>query len=109
MKVVPLLLILISVLFNPENIRVAIAQVTSDGTTNTLVQQSGNNFTIINGSEKGNNLFHSFSNFSILQNGSATFDLINTPNIKTIFSRVTGGKISDINGFGFNAASCLTN
>ncbi|BAY65761.1 filamentous hemagglutinin family outer membrane protein [Calothrix brevissima NIES-22] len=98
MKVVPLLLILISVLFNPENNQVAIAQVTSDGTTNTLVQQNGNNFTILNGIEKGNNLFHSFSNFSIPQNGSATFDLINTPNIKTIFSRVTGGKISDING-----------
>ncbi|BAY29825.1 filamentous hemagglutinin family outer membrane protein [Nostoc carneum NIES-2107] len=78
--------------------RCAIAQVISDGTTDTIVKQSENNFNILNGSEKGNNLFHSFSNFSIPQNGSATFDLIHTPNIKTIFSRVTGGKISDING-----------
>ncbi|WP_321206690.1 filamentous hemagglutinin N-terminal domain-containing protein [Tolypothrix tenuis] len=76
----------------------AIAQVTDDATHNTLVQQNGNDFTILNGIEKGNNLFHSFSNFSIPQHGSATFDLINTPNIKTIFSRVTGGNISDING-----------
>ncbi|WP_365742316.1 S-layer family protein [Nostoc sp. JL33] len=78
--------------------RCAIAQVTSDGTTNTSVNQSGNNFTILNGIEKGNNLFHSFSNFSVPTGGSARFDLINTPNITTIFSRVTGGNVSNIDG-----------
>ncbi|WP_250855295.1 filamentous hemagglutinin N-terminal domain-containing protein, partial [Anabaena sp. PCC 7938] len=77
---------------------VGIAQVTSDGTTNTIVNQSGNNFNILNGIDKGNNLFHSFSNFSIPTGSSATFDLTNTPNIKTIFSRVTGGNISHIDG-----------
>jgi filamentous hemagglutinin family protein len=76
----------------------ATAQVTSDGTTNTIVNQSGNNFNILNGIEKGNNLFHSFSNFSVPTGGSATFDLTNTPNITTIFSRVTGGNISNIDG-----------
>ncbi|MEA5551829.1 S-layer family protein [Anabaena cylindrica UHCC 0172] len=74
------------------------AQVTSDGTTNTLVNPSGNNFNILNGIEKGNNLFHSFSNFSVPTGGSATFDLTNTPNITTIFSRVTGGNVSNIDG-----------
>ncbi|MEA5580046.1 S-layer family protein [Nodularia harveyana UHCC-0300] len=74
------------------------AQVTSDGTTNTIVNPIGNDFNIINGIEKGNNLFHSFSNFSVPTGGSATFDLINTPNITTIFSRVTGGNISNIDG-----------
>jgi filamentous hemagglutinin family protein len=74
------------------------AQVTSDGTTNTTVNSVGNNFNIINGIDKGNNLFHSFSNFSISTGGSATFDLVNTPNINTIFSRVTGGNISNIDG-----------
>ncbi|MEA5618385.1 S-layer family protein [Cronbergia sp. UHCC 0137] len=74
------------------------AQVTSDGTTNTLVNQSGNNFNILNGIDKGNNLFHSFSNFSVPTGGSANFDLISTPNITTIFSRVTGGNISQIDG-----------
>ncbi|MHC5828528.1 MAG: filamentous hemagglutinin N-terminal domain-containing protein, partial [Nostoc sp.] len=64
----------------------------------TIVNPSGNNFTIINGIEKGNNLFHSFSNFSVRTGGSATFDLINTPNITTIFSRVTGGNVSNIDG-----------
>ncbi|MEH2361958.1 S-layer family protein [Nostoc sp.] len=78
--------------------RGAIAQVTSDGTTNTIVNQSGNNFTILNGIEKGNNLFHSFNNFSVPTGGWARFDLINTPNITTIFSRVTGGNVSNIDG-----------
>ncbi|MDJ0799495.1 MAG: filamentous hemagglutinin N-terminal domain-containing protein, partial [Calothrix sp. MO_167.B12] len=74
------------------------AQVTSDGTTNTIVNSSGNNFIIINGIERGHNLFHSFSNFSVPNNGSARFDLVNTPNITTIFSRVTGGNVSNIDG-----------
>ncbi|MBN3898004.1 MAG: S-layer family protein [Nostoc sp. NOS(2021)] len=78
--------------------RCAIAQVTSDGTTNTTVTLNGNNFTIINGIEKGNNLFHSFNNFSVPTGGWARFDLINTPNITTIFSRVTGGNVSNIDG-----------
>jgi filamentous hemagglutinin family protein len=74
------------------------AQVTSDGTTNTTVNSVGNNFNIINGIDKGNNLFHSFSNFSIPTGSSATFNLVNTPNINTIFGRVTGGNISNIDG-----------
>ncbi|AFZ55786.1 S-layer family protein [Anabaena cylindrica FACHB-243] len=74
------------------------AQVTHDGTTNTTVKTVGNDFAILNGIEKGNNLFHSFSNFSVPTGGSATFDLTNTPNITTIFSRVTGGNISHIDG-----------
>ncbi|MBD2354519.1 S-layer family protein [Tolypothrix sp. FACHB-123] len=74
------------------------AQVTSDSTTNTIVNSDGSNFTILNGVKKGNNLFHSFSKFSVPNGGSATFDLVNTPNITTIFSRVTGGNVSDIQG-----------
>ncbi|MEH2381315.1 MAG: S-layer family protein [Nostoc sp.] len=78
--------------------RYAIAQVTSDGTTNTIVNPNGNNFTILNGIQKGNNLFHSFNNFSVPTGAWATFNLINTPNITTIFSRVTGGNVSNIDG-----------
>ncbi len=74
------------------------SQVTSDHSLNTSVSQNGNHFTITNGSAAGTNLFHSFNQFSVPQSGSATFDLINTPNISTIFSRVTGGSISSING-----------
>ncbi|BAY13825.1 two-partner secretion domain-containing protein [Calothrix sp. NIES-2098] len=76
----------------------ALAQVTSDSTTHTTVNSNGNDFTILNGINKGNNLFHSFSNFSVPTGGSATFDLTNTPNITTIFSRVTGSNVSNIDG-----------
>ncbi|MEH2181844.1 S-layer family protein [Nostoc sp.] len=74
------------------------AQVTSDGSLNTTVSQSGKNFTITNGSAANSNLFHSFQEFSVPTGGSATFDLANTPNISNIFSRVTGGNISNIDG-----------
>jgi filamentous hemagglutinin family protein len=84
--------------FSSTLILPAMAQITSDGTTNTVVNAINNNFTIINGIEKSNNLFHSFSNFSVPTGGSASFDLVNTPNITTIFSRVTGGNISQIDG-----------
>ncbi|WP_392482377.1 filamentous hemagglutinin N-terminal domain-containing protein [Nostoc sp. C110] len=74
------------------------AQITSDGSLNTTVSQNGNKFTITNGSAAGSNLFHSFGQFSVPTGGSATFNLINTPNISTIFSRVTGGSVSNIDG-----------
>jgi filamentous hemagglutinin family protein len=73
------------------------AQVTSDGTLNTSVNTVGAAATITNGTAAGSNLFHSFGQFSIPTSGSATFNLINTPNISTIFSRVTGAA-SNING-----------
>ncbi|BAZ40863.1 filamentous hemagglutinin-like protein [Calothrix sp. NIES-4101] len=72
------------------------AQVVSDGTLKTTVSQSGNNFTITNGDRIGNNLFHSFSQFSIPTNGSALFN--NTADVQNIFSRVTGGSVSNIDG-----------
>ncbi|BBD68985.1 filamentous hemagglutinin family outer membrane protein [Nostoc commune NIES-4072] len=74
------------------------AQVSADGTVNTTVSQSGNNFTITNGSAANSNLFHSFQQFTVPTGTSAIFDLINTPNISSIFSRVTGGSISHIDG-----------
>ncbi|MHC5776866.1 two-partner secretion domain-containing protein [Nostoc sp.] len=72
------------------------AQVTPDGTLNTNVSQTGNNFTIINGNRVGNNLFHSFSQFSVPTNGSAFFN--NAADVQNIFSRVTGGSVSQIDG-----------
>ncbi|NEO86827.1 MAG: filamentous hemagglutinin N-terminal domain-containing protein [Spirulina sp. SIO3F2] len=81
----------------------ALAQtVTADGTVGTTVTGSGP-FTIIDGTIQGNNLFHSFTDFSP---GTATaqFDLTHASyggaasGITAIINRVTGGNISNIDG-----------
>lgn len=74
----------------------ASCEVLSDGTTNTTVNTNGNNFTILNGIQRGGNLFHSFKEFSIPTGGSATFN--NSSAIVNIINRVTGGNISNIDG-----------
>ncbi len=71
------------------------AQVTPDNTLNTSVSGT-NNYIITNGTRVGNNLFHSFSQFSVSNNGSASFQ--NAADIQNIFSRVTGGNASQIEG-----------
>ncbi|MCC0176808.1 filamentous hemagglutinin N-terminal domain-containing protein, partial [Waterburya agarophytonicola K14] len=76
--------------------KIAIAQVTTDGTTGTTVTVDGNNFEINNGTTNGNNLFHSFQDFSVPGGGQAFFN--NAPEISNILSRVTGGNISNIQG-----------
>ncbi|MBD2354522.1 S-layer family protein [Tolypothrix sp. FACHB-123] len=71
------------------------AQVIPDPTLNTSVTGS-QSYTITNGTRVGNNLFHSFSQFSIPTGGSASFN--NPTDIQNIFTRVTGGNISNIDG-----------
>jgi filamentous hemagglutinin family protein len=73
------------------------AQISSDGTVSTEVNTTDNqNFTITGGSQAGNNLFHSFEDFSVPQNGSASFE--NSSNIQNIIGRVTGSSVSEIDG-----------
>ena len=74
----------------------AIAQVTSDGTVNTQVTTDGNSAEITGGETRGDNLFHSFQDFSVPTNNEAFFN--NANDIANIFSRVTGGNISNIDG-----------
>ncbi len=74
----------------------AIAQIIPDGTLSTRVTPSGQVFTIDDGTRSGNNLFHSFGQFSIPTGGAAFFN--NAIEIQNIFSRVTGGAVSNIDG-----------
>lgn len=79
------------------SINPARAQVSSDGKLSTTVTSSdGSNFTIENGDRAGGNLFHSFSQFSVPNGGSAVFQ--NPVDVQNIISRVTGGAISNIDG-----------
>ena len=72
------------------------AQITSDGTVNTQITQDGNVAEITGGETRGDNLFHSFQDFSVGTGNEAFFN--NANSISNIFSRVTGGNISNIDG-----------
>ena len=76
--------------------KASLAQVTSDGTVNTQVNSNGNVSEITGGATRGNNLFHSFQDFSVPTDNEAAFN--NADSISNIFSRVTGGNISNIDG-----------
>ena len=75
---------------------ITLAQVTSDNTVNTKVNQNGSVAEITGGTTRGDNLFHSFREFSVRTGNEAFFN--NADSIANIFSRVTGGKVSEING-----------
>ena len=72
------------------------AQVATDGTLNTQVNQNGNVAEITGGEARGDNLFHSFQDFSVGTGNEAFFN--NGNDISNIFSRVTGGNVSNIDG-----------
>ncbi|MDJ0592495.1 MAG: filamentous hemagglutinin N-terminal domain-containing protein [Pleurocapsa sp. MO_226.B13] len=72
------------------------AQIVPDGTTNTVIDPTDNGTRIDAGDRAGNNLFHSFQEFSVPNGSEAFFN--NANDIVNIFSRVTGGNISNIDG-----------
>lgn len=56
-----------------------------------------NTTVITGGTQVGRNLFHSFRTFSVPDRGTASFRGI-SPDVTRIFTRVTGGSVSRING-----------
>ncbi|MDZ8259044.1 filamentous hemagglutinin N-terminal domain-containing protein [Nostoc sp. ChiQUE01b] len=74
------------------------AEITPDNTlpNNTYIKIEERNRIIEGGTQAGNNLFHSFQDFSLPSENIAIFN--NDLNIKNIISRVTGGLVSNIDG-----------
>ena len=74
----------------------ATAQISADETVSTQVERANGVAEITGGTTKGNNLFHSFREFSVPQGSTAFFN--NAEGIGNIISRVTGGAASNIDG-----------
>ncbi len=76
----------------------AFAQIATDGTMGEARPLNGLHETIPAGlgTANGGNLFHSFSEFNIAENGSATFT--GPGDFANVISRVTGGNLSNIDG-----------
>jgi len=81
-----------------STVSTARAQIIPDETlpNPTRVTPNGNINLIEGGVQVGRNLFHSFQEFSVLTGHEANFK--NSGDIQNILSRVTGGKISNIDG-----------
>lgn len=76
----------------------ALGQIITDGSLGAQISLPGGNIQIPDslGQQRGGNLFHSFQEFNIASGNSAIFT--GPDSVQNIFSRVTGGNSSNING-----------
>ena len=97
MRIISTLVYSAALILLTSNYRVT-AQIEVDNSlpVNSNALKSGINFKIDGGTVRGNNLFHSFKRFNILNGGEAFFD--NADSVENIFTRVTGNSISNIDG-----------
>jgi len=88
------------------------AQITANpGDADTVVNQSGDTFTITGGTKVDKNVFHSLQKFGLNENQIA--DFVTNPGTQNVLGRITGGDASVINGLikvtGSNANLYLMN
>lgn len=75
------------------------AQIVPDATLSrpSQVNRNGNTQVVTEGAIAGDNLFHSFSRFSVPRGEAVSFQGV-APNVENIITRVTGNSVSRING-----------
>ncbi|MBE9211471.1 filamentous hemagglutinin N-terminal domain-containing protein [Plectonema cf. radiosum LEGE 06105] len=84
-------------LFLISSVPQAQAQITPTANdANTIVNQTGNTFTITGGTQIDANLFHSLQKFGLNENQIA--DFVTNPGTQNVLGRITGGDASVING-----------
>ncbi|MCC5636529.1 filamentous hemagglutinin N-terminal domain-containing protein [Nostoc sp. CHAB 5844] len=100
-----LILALSSAIITTSANNVQAQNITIDGTLSPAQTLNGPTYTIPQsvGQTVGSNLFHSFGQFSLNGNEAAVFQ--SATNIRNIFSRVTGGSPSLINGLIFTQSA----
>ncbi|MGD1919878.1 MAG: filamentous hemagglutinin N-terminal domain-containing protein [Pleurocapsa sp.] len=87
----------LTVIFSLSHQNLAQAQILSDDTVGTEINNSGNTIEITGGTTQNTNLFHSFQEFSVPTGDTAYFN--HAEQIENVIGRVTGNSVSNIDGF----------